>query len=159
MWFFNKCGGCCRFKLSNSGLVRVSSPFWQHERRTGAHQWDGTAARWRSLRSGAGSELGAAPPEKEAEFPAVCSGGRGLLTPRNPEKNAAGSGGLTVCSICSGRFLPYRWLCFFFFFKQTEGVGQKTEQRSGTRRGWATSYRHGQGLRLPLQAAHHRWQR
>lgn len=63
----------------------------------------------RSLRSEAGSELGAAaPPEKEAEFPAVCSGGRGLLTPRNPEKNAAGSGGLTVSSIGSGRFLSYR---------------------------------------------------
>ena len=63
----------------------------------------------RSLRSEAGSELGAAAsPEKEAEFPAVCSGGRGLLTPRNPEKKAAGSGGLTVSSIGSGRFLSYR---------------------------------------------------
>lgn len=61
------------------------------------HQWDGTALLLyygsRSVRSEAGSELGAAPPEEEAEFPAVCSGGRGLLTPRNPEKNAAGSGG------------------------------------------------------------------
>lgn len=62
----------------------------------------------RSLRSEAGSELGAAPLEKEAEFPAVCSGGRGLLTPRNPEKYAAGSGGLTVSSVGSGRFLSYR---------------------------------------------------
>lgn len=71
------------------------------------------------MRSEGGSELGAAPPEKEAEFPAVCSGGRGLLTPRNPEKNAAGSGGgLTVCSIGSGRFRSYRgtWGLFFFFF-------------------------------------------
>lgn len=65
----------------------------------------GRLCRSRSLRSEAGSELGAAPPEKEAEFPAVCSGGRGLLTPRNPEKNAAGSGGQTVSSIGSGRFL------------------------------------------------------
>ncbi|XP_076586178.1 ras-related protein Rab-35b isoform X2 [Chaetodon auriga] len=78
----------------------------------------------RSLRSEAGSELGAAPPEKEAEFPAVCSGGRGLLTPRNPEKNAAGSGGLTVCSIGSGRFHSYRgiWgLVIFFLFTSRGG--------------------------------------
>lgn len=53
----------------------------------------GRLRRGRSLRSEARPELGAAPPQKEAEFPAVCSGGRGLLTPRNPEKNAAGSGG------------------------------------------------------------------
>lgn len=114
----------------------------------------------RSLRSEAGSELGAAPPEKEAEFPAVCSGGRGLLTPRNPEKNAAGSGGLTVCSIGSGRCLSNRGdlgVGDFFFYKP-RGSDSK-QQRSGTKRGWATSYRHGQGLRLPLQAAHHRWQR
>ncbi len=118
----------------------------------------GRLCRSRSLRSEAGSELGAAPPEKEAEFPAVCSGGRGLLTPRNPEKNAAGSGGLTVSSIGSGRFLSYWGIWGLVIFLRAEGVGQQTEHRRCTRRGWATSYRHGQGLRLPLQAAHHRWQ-
>lgn len=47
----------------------------------------GRPGRSRSLRSEARrSGLGAVPPEKEAEFPADCSGGRGLLTPRNPEK-------------------------------------------------------------------------
>ncbi|KAI4793214.1 hypothetical protein KUCAC02_024914 [Chaenocephalus aceratus] len=30
--------------------------------------------------------------QKEAEFPAVRSGGRALLTPRNPERNTGGSG-------------------------------------------------------------------
>lgn len=46
----------------------------------------------RSLRSDAGSQLGAATPEKEAEFPAVCSVEEGLLTPWIPDTNSAGSG-------------------------------------------------------------------
>lgn len=76
-----------------------------------------------------------------------------------PRKNAAGSGGyqfvisLVVVVFYTGG--SGGW----WFSLRTEGVRQLTEQRSGTRRGWATSYRHGQGLRLPLQAAHHRWQR
>lgn len=60
----------------------------------GRPRWSRSRSRSLSLRSEARrSALGAVPPEKEAEFPAVCSGGRGLLTPRKPEKNAAGSGG------------------------------------------------------------------
>lgn len=61
-----------------------------------------------SLRSETGSQLGAAPPEEEAEFPAVCSGERGLLTPRNPEKKRRRLGGLTVCDILSGGGVLYR---------------------------------------------------
>lgn len=53
--------------------------------------WGGCSRRMRS--EARRPELGAVPPEKEAEFPAVCSGERGLLTPPKPEKNAAGSGG------------------------------------------------------------------
>ena len=38
-------------------------------------------------------------PEKEAEFPAICNGVRGLLTPRNPVKKAAGSGARSLASV------------------------------------------------------------
>lgn len=55
-----------------------------------------------------GSELGAAPPpEKEAEFPAVCSGGSGLLTPRNPPEKRRRLRGLTGSSVGSDYFLSY----------------------------------------------------
>ncbi|KAF3850536.1 hypothetical protein F7725_012308 [Dissostichus mawsoni] len=37
--------------------------------------------------------------QKEAEFPAVRSGGRALLTPRNPERNTGGSGGSYITTI------------------------------------------------------------
>lgn len=67
----------------------------------------GRLRRGRSLRSAARPELGAAPPQKEAEFPALCSGGTRLLTPRNPEKNAAGSGGSQFLAPGSDWFLLY----------------------------------------------------
>jgi len=95
--------------------------------------WDGSAC-CRSLRSDAGYKLGAAPSEKEAEFPAVCSGGRGLLTPR---KTPPARGGKQYLSIGSG-FLSHQGifggLVNFILFLRAEGVGQQTEQ-SGTRRG------------------------
>lgn len=90
----------------------------------------------RSLRSEARrSELGAVPPEKEADFPAVCSGGGGLLTPRNPEKNAAGSGGShSPASVVIGFFYIRRLVRFFLFTTSCGGRtanGKKKRHKAG----------------------------
>lgn len=111
----------------------------------------------RSLRSESGVRVGCSSTREGSGVSGCLQRRERIADAAKPREKRRRPGGLTVSSIGSGRFLSY--LGAGGFFLQAEGVGQQTEQRSGTRRGWATSYRHGQGLRLPLQAAHHRWQR
>lgn len=53
-----------------------------------------------------------------------------MLTPRNPEKNAAGSGGLTVSSVGSSRFLSYIWGQVIFFFYEPRWSGSKASKEA-----------------------------